>query len=441
MKGLENALESLSSHLKALSALNQGEPPLEMDTESRDLIEWRNSTLVSLQGLKGAIDSCPNNLTVTERAKIISVAAVFLGQDKFTDEECETRAKACLDNIGALDRSTASNVLTSYMKPLFQASAHPSVHPDTGRVKHNPLSVQNMYDDQPWKTHGAGCWNVLSWVLSNLESDDIEMLWPLIIPPLLTLLDDYKPPYRIRGVNATRTLLDKVSASLLRRTGIDELIFKALRGTLQNLTSEWAPDLLHSAMPCYIALVDLVSPNDDLKRFNKLSELVTDVLVPGWLYASSRIEVMIASVDSLLLVVRALRAGSIRFLKVFIPQLTENMTPREFSPVKPTRDLQIASTNCLLVVMQSARARVPHWRIRILDAVLRCWVDIKENGAQNADSDTEMIRTLLLDIFRELLETSSHLLKSEISTLQDLDAQLFSSLVEEATTKRVTPVT
>lgn len=77
--------------------------------------------------------------------------------------------EACLDNIGVLDRSTASHVLTDYMKPLFQISAHPSVHLDTGRIKHNPLGVQNMYDEQPWKTQGTGCWNVLFWVLSNLE--------------------------------------------------------------------------------------------------------------------------------------------------------------------------------------------------------------------------------------------------------------------------------
>jgi hypothetical protein len=88
-------------------------------------------------------------------------------------------------------------------------------------------------------------------------------------------------------------------------------------------------------MPCYLALVDLVLPNgtylyerillefthkwihlDDIDRFNKLSELITDVIVPGWLYASSRIAVMIASMDALLLVVQALGSGSIRFLKV-----------------------------------------------------------------------------------------------------------------------------
>jgi hypothetical protein len=102
-------------------------------------------------------------------------------------------------------------------------------------------------------------------------------LWPLVIPPLLTLVDDYDPPYKIKGIMVTEGLLEKASASLLRRTGIDELLFKvgpfftpldqsltsvqALQNALQNLTSNWSPDLLRAAMPCYLSLVDLVLPD------------------------------------------------------------------------------------------------------------------------------------------------------------------------------------
>jgi hypothetical protein len=75
----------------------------------------------------------------------------------------------------------------------------------------------------------------------------------------------------------TEVLLKKAPASLLRRTGIDELLFKvspflsplghslmafqALQNALQNLTSNWSPDLLRAAMPCYLSLVDLVLPD------------------------------------------------------------------------------------------------------------------------------------------------------------------------------------
>ncbi|CAE6463118.1 unnamed protein product [Rhizoctonia solani] len=340
------------------------------------------------------------NLDSTERARVISLAAIFVGQDNFTDDSCRTTAKDCLDSAGPIDRATVACVLNDHVKPLFQASMHPGVDSGTGRIKHNPISVQSMYDEQPWKIHGAGCWNVLSWILANMDSNDIETLWPLTIPPLLTLLDDYKPDYKLRGVGVTQALLGKAPASLLHRTGVDELLFKSLRSALQNLTSDSAPELLHETTPCYLALVNLVLPHDDLDRYTKLTELITDVIIPGWLYASSRVEVMIESVYALSLVVQALGTGSIRFLKVaqflmrhlslnhngyqaIIPQLTENLSPKEFSPVHNTRKLQIQSAKCLLLVMANARPRIPHWRVRILDSLLRCWVHISEEGSAN----------------------------------------------------------
>ncbi|CAE6455635.1 unnamed protein product [Rhizoctonia solani] len=433
MQDLKLALDDLSSHITTLSTLNGGEPPLELDTESSArLIPWKDFTLKFLKSLKESLDNCGVNLGSSEQARVISLTAIFVGQDNFTDDNCRALANTCLDSIGILGKTTAACVLNDHVKPLFQASVHPGVHLDSGRIKHNAISVQNMYDEQPWKINGAGCWNILKWTLLNMDSHDVETLWPLAIPPLLTLLDDYKPVYKLKGVDVTQVLLKKAPASLLSRTGVDELLFKSLRGALLNLTSDSAPELLRMTIPCYLALIDIVLPNDDLKRYTKLSEIITDVIIPGWLYASSRVEVMIESVYVLSLVVQTLGAGSIRFLKAIIPQLTENLFPKEFSLAHTTRKLQIASAKCLLLVMTNARPRIPYWRIRILDGLLRCWVEINENEPTDTGLEREELKEHLVAIFRELLATSQGLLESEISTLPTLDAQLFSGLVVEA---------
>ncbi|QRW19175.1 short chain dehydrogenase [Rhizoctonia solani] len=340
MQDLESTLNDLSSSLETLSTLNEGEPPLELDTESSEaLVTWKSSTLKILERLENVLNREAAALSLAERARVISLAAVFIGQDNFTNEACRAVAQGksqsrsttrptevlqgCLGSIDTVDRAVATRVLNDYIKPLFQASVHPGVHLDTGRMKHNAISVQSMYDEQPWKVKGSGSWSILVWVLWSIN---------------------------------------KAPSSLLRRTGVDELLFKSLRGALQNLTSDSSPELLCTAMPCYLTLVDLVLPNDDLNRYAKLTELITDVIIPGWLYASSRVDVMVASVSALSLVVQALGSGSIRFLKAIIPQLTENLTPKEFSPVQKTRELQIASAKCMLLVTVNARPRIPYWR-------------------------------------------------------------------------------
>ncbi|KAG8738453.1 hypothetical protein FRC10_006829 [Ceratobasidium sp. 414] len=225
---LDSAINSLSSDLATLATLLESKPREYLEEEPDELTIWRESAFMSLQRLKGVVSNKRDILTAPERAKIIFISSIFVGQDGFIDNRCKTMAQAkdCLSTLGPLDRPTAYQVLLEHLKLIFQSAVHPGVRQDTGRIKQNSLDVHNMYDEQPWKTHGVGSWNVLAWVLSNIESDSIESLWPLIIPPLLTLVDDYAPAYKIKGIMATEALLRKAPASLLRRTGIDELLFK-----------------------------------------------------------------------------------------------------------------------------------------------------------------------------------------------------------------------
>jgi len=48
----------------------------------------------------------------------------------------------------------------------------------------------------------------------------------LILPPLLTLMDDYETFYRDQGLKCLDALLDKVDARTLKRTGMDNLFLK-----------------------------------------------------------------------------------------------------------------------------------------------------------------------------------------------------------------------
>ena len=52
-----------------------------------------------------------------------------------------------------------------------------------------------------------------------------ERLWHLIIPPIMTLLDDYEVSYKLLGVQAVAKMLENVPAEILRRSGVDELLF------------------------------------------------------------------------------------------------------------------------------------------------------------------------------------------------------------------------
>lgn len=52
-----------------------------------------------------------------------------------------------------------------------------------------------------------------------------ESLWHLVIPPVMTMLDDYEASRKVQGIKIVSEMLGKVPKDLLRRTGVDGLIF------------------------------------------------------------------------------------------------------------------------------------------------------------------------------------------------------------------------
>ena len=61
----------------------------------------------------------------------------------------------------------------------------------------------------------------------------------------MTLLDDYEVPYKLRGVSLIAQMLETVPPDLLRRTGVDELIFSVCLqccGRFQELIPATVPE-------------------------------------------------------------------------------------------------------------------------------------------------------------------------------------------------------
>jgi hypothetical protein len=49
-------------------------------------------------------------------------------------------------------------------------------------------------------------------------------MWHLVIPPVMTLLDDYETKYKLQGVIIVEEMLRRVPKDLLKRTGVDGLL-------------------------------------------------------------------------------------------------------------------------------------------------------------------------------------------------------------------------
>ena len=53
-----------------------------------------------------------------------------------------------------------------------------------------------------------------------------EKLWFLIVPPAMTLLDDFEVGWKISGVKVARALVQNAPPELLKRTGVSDLLYE-----------------------------------------------------------------------------------------------------------------------------------------------------------------------------------------------------------------------
>ena len=59
----------------------------------------------------------------------------------------------------------------------------------------------------------------------------------------MTLLDDYETFYRLRGVQVVSDMNERVPADLLRRTGVDGLLFSVRRSQRSAVMSALTPSI------------------------------------------------------------------------------------------------------------------------------------------------------------------------------------------------------
>ena len=163
---------------------------------------------------KGKEDAWTNAITAAEASEILNL---ILPPDH----------EARLNN--------AKDILLQHLKPIFSATPHVKLHPETGRKLPRALGgdlFEPDYGDGVWKgkseadaqAGAVGCWRLYQWVLGLLEPGDMENIWHMLVPPLMIMLDDHEPAYRSAGIQSVRMFLEIVPPRLLVRTGLHELI-------------------------------------------------------------------------------------------------------------------------------------------------------------------------------------------------------------------------
>ena len=198
---------------------------------------------------------------------------------------------------------------------LNPSSARVLARPAGGSDAHSDFhdeSAQKFKQSANWGSH-----NILSWSCTQLSEEDVERHIGSILPPTLTLMDDWEPPWRGRGVQVLQSWKDKVSAETMRRMGVDKLLINTLIHTL-SLNSN--PPLA-GVFEVTLEMIRKTTRGKDMERAKRIEEVMDKGIIQAWMYAPSghngrAVHINIA--NQLILMCDEVDVGLVRWLKVII---------------------------------------------------------------------------------------------------------------------------
>ncbi|KAL4950207.1 hypothetical protein BDW69DRAFT_197456 [Aspergillus filifer] len=394
-------------------------------------IESRQRSALALFGIQALNSVLPLREAEAVEDVIMSVASFTSEADPWTTDKTRGSSRRILnDFIETSDSSfywaTIESILRSRVRPLFAKSKNTAIT-ESGRKNFHPVPLPRFDlsildpESKPWKTRDAYIITVFSWVLSQYKTADLgelEAHLPLLIPPLLALIDDETLSFKRHGCLLLSQFLKPIRESesdILRRTNLASVFEDALRPCFHSLPTITSEDdsiqLLSAAYPALRSLLKTSyrtlrtsdsqplpakQQKDHETYISTTTKTLRDHLIPSFHHISSTDPTSTSSFASfpyprlstfLLSQVAAtctdLGIHTTKYLQDIIPLVYSTLS-NPFGTVHPP--LLLAALSAARAVILNAYPRIWRWRGELFGAICSCWLHVTEDETENKDS-------------------------------------------------------
>ncbi|KAL8726394.1 MAG: hypothetical protein Q9166_006745 [cf. Caloplaca sp. 2 TL-2023] len=388
--------------------------------------------------LLSQLQNLPLSVSYESLSALIACITSFTNtKDPWTTEETSALAQSMLSNhLENLESSPKdldtliTDLLSSHIKPLFLKSKTPLLTPQV-RKAISPLPGLPAPSDfetgaKPWKFQSPHIVTVFQWTLHQLDADLIEKHWPLIIPPLLTILDDVSIHYKIKGCHFLTTLLKSTPSNLLERSGLGEVFHDTLIPYLLFLPSltpeEESLPLLNATYSALLSLTLTRIPTPSSKRSKTLDAIFRYGILKGYAHAGENVRIAELLMKKCTDLVNVMEIHCVRHLKDILPMISGILTAPFATAYPPLLE---ASVRLLRAVIMNGWPRVRFHRGEILEGLVVCWCRIEDEeepsgGILTVQGGIEEVLKAVVQLFRgdEELEKEFERLKGCDSRLQ-----------------------
>ncbi|EME78614.1 uncharacterized protein MYCFIDRAFT_143868 [Pseudocercospora fijiensis CIRAD86] len=248
-------------------------------------------------------------------------------------------------------------------------------------IKATPRTVteQGHTANKPWKSSkDAFVLDILGWTIKSLNEHRVSEVWPLVIPPILTLLDDWETKYKQLGTELLTFLLKSTPTSLLNRTGLGEVFEEALLPCLTYIPTispeEESIPLLKALYPALLILSKSRFPNDKPHRVKLLDTIIRKGIIYGYTHCPSHPHILEILFHQLGIYLDELGIDSVKHIKYILPMLSESLSdPTGIA----TLTLLETSARAMQALIRNSWPRMVVYRGEVLKGVMFCWLKIQ----------------------------------------------------------------
>ncbi|KAL4931945.1 tRNA adenylyltransferase [Aspergillus undulatus] len=425
--------------------------------------ESRQRSSLALKVISLLNNTFPINETENQEKVILALASFTSATDPWTTDEAYEDSNAVLK---AFSRNTEPSsfwwtieaILKTRVRPLFAKTRNPAIT-EFGRKNFHPVPLPRFDlsildpETKPWKNSDAYITTVFSWIISQYNPTDIEHLEahvPLLIPPILALIDDDGISYKRRGCTLLSQFLGPIRKSkseILRRTNLVSVFEDAIRPCFHSLPTITPEDdsiqLLSAAYPALRSLLQTsyrqLQVTDSRSSANQQKDKDTFIttttqtlrghLIPSFHHISSTDPTSASSfasfphtrlstflLNQIAITCTDLRIHTTKYLQDIIPLVYSTLS-NPFGTAHPP--LLLAALSAARAVILNAYPRIWRWRGEILGAVCSCWLHVT---VDEVDSLSVGSRATQLNKLKKELQGVVYLLKYALENPSQADS-------------------
>ncbi|KAK9764804.1 hypothetical protein K7432_007401 [Basidiobolus ranarum] len=376
---------------RSLDLLKQLEVPAcflrdtEEDTpsESKDFLE---SVVLVMKELSEIFTTEPENaLNESLLDRVIFTSSKYLRDVKWSSEYIRDLAAELLAQLSQILHLSVAEmvdlrleaILQQQIKPLFKR--HPGLEKNFRKHRGKKTVDQEFYENQAWKSDCIGAVTGFKWCLQMTTSSTISHCQELIVPPLLTLVDDFDIRYKTIGVEILDLALSSIDISKLRKLALDQVFYEALTSCLTYRSNATEAELLSVSLSTILHLVNQMYPQNTKEWFLKVEEVFLNGIVDGFSLGGDNIAVRSVIIQKIPLFLNTMGPFSIQYLSTLVKELTRTLKLPILDDIQG-KDIHLLTAQSIEALIQIAWPRLDSYCHDLLTAILVVWVNSQRKG-------------------------------------------------------------